>query len=85
VDESWLSRQPIASESKSQPEFSRRLAVQEKEMIETALRESGGRVSGPSGAAAKLGIPGSTLYSKIGSLRIDKKRFKTKDHATDQA
>jgi DNA-binding NtrC family response regulator len=48
-------------------------------MIEAALRESGGRVSGTSGAAAKLGIPGSTLYSKIGSLRIDKNRFKTTD------
>jgi PAS domain S-box-containing protein len=84
VDESWLSREPNASEQKSQPELSRRLAVQEKEMIEAALRESGGRVSGPTGAAAKLGIPGSTLYSKIGSLRIDKKRFKIKDHPTDE-
>jgi formate hydrogenlyase transcriptional activator len=84
VDESWLSRQPAAGEPQSQPELSRRLAVQEKEMIEAALRESGGRVSGPSGAAAKLGIPGSTLYSKIGSLRIDKKSFKTTDHPTDR-
>ena len=48
-------------------------------MIEAALRESGGRVSGPSGAAAKLGIPGSTLDSKIRSLKIDKNRFKTTD------
>jgi transcriptional regulator with GAF, ATPase, and Fis domain len=84
VDERWLSRQPVAGEPTGQPELSRRLAVQEKEMIESALRESGGRVSGPSGAAAKLGIPGSTLYSKIGLLRIDKKRFKTKNHPTDQ-
>jgi formate hydrogenlyase transcriptional activator len=79
VDESWLSRQPVAGEPQIQPELSRRLAVQEKEMIEAALRESGGRVSGPSGAAAKLGIPGSTLYSKIGSLGIDKKSFKVTD------
>jgi PAS domain S-box-containing protein len=79
VDESWLSRQPHATGPKSQLELSQKLASQEKEMIEAALRESGGRVSGPSGAAAKLGIPGSTLYSKIGSLRIDKNRFKTTD------
>ena len=77
VDESWLSRQPRATGSKSQFELSQKLASQEKEMIEAALRESGGRVSGPFGAAAMLGIPGSTLDSKIGSLKIDKKRFKT--------
>ncbi len=83
VDESWLSRQPPVSEPKSQPELSRKLAVREREMIETALRESEGRVSGVSGAAAKLGIPGSTLDSKIRSLKIDKNRFKTIDPATD--
>jgi transcriptional regulator with PAS, ATPase and Fis domain len=77
VDESWLSRQPVATESKSQLELSQKLAAQEKEMIEAALRESGGRVSGPSGAATKLGIHRSTLESKITSLRIDKYRFKT--------
>jgi len=76
VDESWLSRQPLASETKSQLELPGKLAAQEKEMIEVALRESGGRVSGPSGAAAKLGIPGSTLETKIRSLKIDKNRFK---------
>jgi PAS domain S-box-containing protein len=77
VDESWLSRQPPRSEPTIQPELSRRLAAREIEMIETALRESGGRVSGPSGAAVKLGIPGSTLDSKIRSLKIDKYRFKS--------
>ena len=46
-------------------------------MIEAALRESGGRVFGPSGAAAKLGMPRSTLESKIRSLKINKNRFKT--------
>jgi formate hydrogenlyase transcriptional activator len=46
-------------------------------MIEVALDESGGRVSGPSGAAAKLGIHRSTLESKIASLKINKYRFKT--------
>jgi formate hydrogenlyase transcriptional activator len=77
VDESWLLRQPLASESKSQLELSRKLAAQEKEMIEAALRETGGQVSGPSGAAAKLGLPGSTLESKIRSLKINKRHFKT--------
>jgi transcriptional regulator with GAF, ATPase, and Fis domain len=77
VDESWLSQQPLASDAKSQLELSQKLAAQETEMIETALRESKGRVSGPSGAAAKLGLPGSTLESRIRSLNINKNRFKT--------
>jgi PAS domain S-box-containing protein len=77
VDESWLSRQPLASGPKSKLELSEKLSAQEKEMIEVALRESGGRVSGPSGAAAKLGIHRSTLESKITSLKINKYRFKT--------
>jgi formate hydrogenlyase transcriptional activator len=84
VDESWLSRQPPRSEPKSRPELSRTLAVEEKEMIEAALCESGGRVSGPSGAAIKLGIPGSTLDSKIRSLKIDKNRFKSTYPSTDR-
>jgi formate hydrogenlyase transcriptional activator len=75
VDESWLSRHPIASAS-GRLELSEKLSAQEKEMIEAALRESGGRVSGPSGAAAKLGIHRSTLESKIVSLKINKYRFK---------
>jgi len=45
-------------------------------MIEAALAASRGRVSGASGAAAKLGIPGSTLESKIKALRVRKERFK---------
>jgi PAS domain S-box-containing protein len=84
VDESWLSRSPLGTETKSQMDLSRRLATQEKEIIEAALRESGGRVSGRFGAAAKLGISGSTLDSKIRSLRIDKNRFKTLDSSTDR-
>ena len=52
------------------------LVSQTKEMIEAALAESGGRVSGPSGAAAKLGMPASTLESKIKSLKINKYLFK---------
>jgi transcriptional regulator with GAF, ATPase, and Fis domain len=77
VDESWLSRQPHVSRPQSDLGLSRKPATQEKEIIEAALRESGGRVSGPSGAAAKLGIHRSTLESKIVSLKIDKYRFKT--------
>ena len=46
-------------------------------MIEDALEASRGRVFGPTGAAAKLGIPRSTLESKIKSLKIDKNRFRT--------
>jgi PAS domain S-box-containing protein len=72
VDESWLSRQPHATGPKSQLGFSQKLASQEKEMIEAALRESGGRVSG---AAAKLGIPRTTLDSKIKLLNIKKHKF----------
>jgi transcriptional regulator with GAF, ATPase, and Fis domain len=84
VDESWLPRQPLASESKSQLELSRKLVAQEKEIIEAALRESGGQVSGPSGAAAKLNISGSTLESKIRSLNISKSHFKTTNLSADR-
>jgi PAS domain S-box-containing protein len=77
VDESWLSRQALATEPGSQLELSEKLAAQEKELIEDALRETGGRVSGPSGAAAKLGMPRSTLESKVRSLKINKNRFRT--------
>jgi DNA-binding NtrC family response regulator len=81
VDESWLSTEPRAATPKSSHELSRALALQEKEMIEHALRESRGQVFGPSGAAAKLGMPRSTLESRIRSLKIDKNRFRTSDRA----
>ena len=77
VDESWLSQQPRDRETEDKLYLSDKLAAQEKEIIETALRESQGRVSGPSGAAAKLGIARSTLESKIRSLKINKGRFRT--------
>ena len=51
-------------------------------MIEAALAESEGRISGPSGAAAKLGIPRQTLDSKIASLQINKLRFKSRRNGT---
>ncbi|HET8924294.1 MAG TPA: sigma-54-dependent Fis family transcriptional regulator, partial [Candidatus Acidoferrum sp.] len=78
IDESWLPKQPVlTTEPKNQNELPRRLLAQEKEMIEAALKESRGRIFGPKGAAAKLGIPRSTLESKIQSLKIDKNRFRT--------
>jgi formate hydrogenlyase transcriptional activator len=76
VDKTWLARQPLAAEPKIPLDHSQKLAAQEKEMIEAALRESAGRVFGPSGAATKLGIARSTLESKIKSLNISKYRFK---------
>jgi formate hydrogenlyase transcriptional activator len=76
VDESWLSRRPRVPEPVSPVELPQQLAAQEKEIIEAALRECKGRVSGAAGASARLGMPGSTLESKIKALRIDKRRFK---------
>jgi transcriptional regulator with GAF, ATPase, and Fis domain len=76
VDDSWLSRKPLAVQTNGHSGLSR-LAGLEKEVIEAALLASKGVVSGPSGAAAWLGIPGTTLESKIRALRIDKRRFKT--------
>ncbi len=78
IDESWLSQQSHDERSGGKLYLSQKLAAKEKEVIEEALRESQGRVAGPSGAAAKLGIVRSTLESKIQSLKINKKRFKTK-------
>jgi formate hydrogenlyase transcriptional activator len=74
VDESWLSSTVVISANSKRP-LTKQLESQEKEMIEGALAESKGRVSGASGAAAKLGIPPSTLESKIRALKIDKRRF----------
>ena len=77
VDESWLSRQP--------PQVRPRVALpaplhseprSEQEIIEAALAECRGRVAGRSGAAAKLGVPPSTLEHRIQALRIDKTQFK---------
>jgi len=76
IDESWLPKQPSLTEPKNQMELPGRLLAQEKEMIEAALKESRGRIFGPKGAAAKLGIPRSTLESKIRSLKINKNRFR---------
>src|SRR5712691_10730430 len=75
VDETWLKRQapqfagPTAGLNSA-------LQRQEKGMIEAALAESAGRVSGPGGAATKLGLPRPTLDAKIRRLGINKYRFK---------
>jgi PAS domain S-box-containing protein len=77
IDENWLAQPPpLTPESKRQVELPRRLLVEEKDMIEAALQDTSGRVSGPTGAAVKLGIPRSTLESKIRSLKINKNRFR---------
>jgi transcriptional regulator with GAF, ATPase, and Fis domain len=79
IDESWLPRQPQPfpmAKPKNQTQLPRKLDEQEKDMIEAALKESRGRIFGPNGAAANLGVPRSTLESKIKSLKIDKNRFK---------
>ncbi|HEX9250266.1 MAG TPA: helix-turn-helix domain-containing protein [Gemmatimonadaceae bacterium] len=75
VDESWLS--PESPRLRAVVGLSSSLAAHEKAIVEDALRVSRGRVFGPSGAAARLGIPRSTLESKIRALRIDKSHFRT--------
>jgi transcriptional regulator with GAF, ATPase, and Fis domain len=76
IDESWLPSPLPGAESKHHIELPRRLEAQQKNMIEEALKASRGRVFGPTGAAANLGVPRSTLESKIKALKIDKNRFK---------
>jgi formate hydrogenlyase transcriptional activator len=70
VDESCLKRE--SAESRQPREGLSTLADREVEMIEAALTDCHGRISGPSGAAAKLGIPRQTLESKIRRLGINK-------------
>jgi len=76
IDERWLAGGPPKLPAVASPPAST-LATCEKDVIEAALRESKGRVSGPFGAAARLGVPSSTLESKIKALQIDKQRFKS--------
>jgi PAS domain S-box-containing protein len=79
VDESWLRQSPQQEAQSSSASPVRGLgrldSEQERNLIEDALRACNGRVSGPSGAAAKLGIPRQTLESKMASLGISKNRF----------
>jgi DNA-binding NtrC family response regulator len=77
VDSSWLSltsSSPLNEDRRGS--LIRRTADQERQVIEAALAETEGRVSGPMGAAAQLGMPASTLESKIRTLKINKYNFK---------
>jgi formate hydrogenlyase transcriptional activator len=76
IDEGWVKRELRRPRITAPLVIS--IADREREMIEAALAESEGRISGPSGAAAKLGIPRQTLDSKIASLQINKLRFKSR-------
>jgi formate hydrogenlyase transcriptional activator len=76
VDETWLKRDGQRS-APAMP-FVATLVEREKEIIETTLAACQGRVAGPLGAAAKLGIPRQTLESKIKTLGIDKHRFRAR-------
>ena len=73
IKESWLSKEAPQRSLSALPE---ELQSQEREIIRTALTASKGRVAGPSGAATKLGIPSSTLESKIRALKVSKNQFK---------
>ena len=82
VDETWLKPEGHRLSGSVVP-LGATLAEHEKEIIEAALADCGGRVSGPTGAAVKLGLPRQTLESKITALGINKNRFKTQQ--TDYA
>ena len=83
IDERWLLGERPAAQSAAQPiqrifrPRTRATQEKEKEAIERVLMECKGRVSGPFGAASQLGVPSSTLESKIKALNIDKRHFKT--------
>jgi len=79
IDESWLTRDSVAEAAPATGRLSKIPPDQEKKIIEAALAETRGRVSGPSGAAMKLGMPSTTLESRIRSLKINKHRFKAVD------
>jgi len=75
IDESWL-RPDSRRTSKPPVALAATLESQERGIIEAALEECRGRISGPSGAAVKLAMPRTTLESKIKSLRINKHQFR---------
>jgi transcriptional regulator with GAF, ATPase, and Fis domain len=73
VDESWFDNEASPSASRSRIEDR---TSEERKIIEAALAESRGRIAGPTGAAAKLRVPRSTLESRIRTLNIQKSHFK---------
>jgi len=75
VDETWLKWEPAQKPVRARA-LDIALGTHEKEMIEAALAECQGRISGPAGAAVKLGLPARTLDSKIKRLKINKFQFK---------
>jgi formate hydrogenlyase transcriptional activator len=76
ADESWLKQESSPASGPVVPLVTT-LEDRERQMIEEALAQSRGRISGPTGAAAKLGIPRQSLDRKIQSLGIDKNQFKS--------
>jgi formate hydrogenlyase transcriptional activator len=75
VDEAWLTRVAPKSATNTVPLVAS-LVGHEREMLEAALRETEGKIGGPNGAAAKLGLPRQTLESKIRKLGINRYQFK---------
>jgi formate hydrogenlyase transcriptional activator len=71
IDEAWLSSQH-APHPEPPGHLTENLRGYEKQLIESALAESNGKVAGSDGAAAKLGIPRSTLDARIKQLKIKK-------------
>jgi formate hydrogenlyase transcriptional activator len=76
IDARWLSGRPLGTPPMASLSTGT-LIAREKDALEAALTEAKGRVSGPFGAATRLGVPASTLESKIKALKIDKRRFKS--------
>jgi PAS domain S-box-containing protein len=76
VDSSWLPSIPCPKHKRQTHDGSGGDSQHERDIIESALAQSRGRVSGPKGAAARLGLPPSTLDSLISKLKISKNRFK---------
>src|SRR6266576_537220 len=77
VDELWLSRRTPSQTPRVETSPAMNVEPRsEREIIEAALAETRGRVSGPSGAAAKLRVPPSTLETRIKASKINKQQFK---------
>jgi formate hydrogenlyase transcriptional activator len=75
VNETWFRRESPSPAGQAIP-FNAALTISQREMIERALSESAGRVGGPKGAAAKLGLPRQAVESKIKALGINKFRYR---------